>query len=50
MEDELIKDKLSRRVTKKKRRKYRIHGKGLGQWYQNVLRKLLKTYKQEGEK
>ncbi len=45
MEEEPTKDKLDRRATKKERRKYRISGKGLAQWYQNVVIKSLKKRK-----
>jgi hypothetical protein len=45
MEEEPIKNKLNRRATKKERRKYRISGKGLAQWYQNVVIKSLKKRK-----
>ncbi|MEE8174211.1 MAG: hypothetical protein V3T71_02690 [Dehalococcoidia bacterium] len=45
MEEEPTKNKLNRRATKKERRKYRISGKGLAQWYQNVVIKALKKRK-----
>jgi hypothetical protein len=45
MEEEPIKNKLNRRATKKERRKYRISGKGLAQWYQNAVIKSLKKRK-----